>query len=106
MERQREVCGTCVVEPHVQQLDVFDDNVFGRNPDMVVHEHVRRNFSASRPKHNPPCVVAGDGLTDGYNSKGEVDEPGANVGKDVEKCEDNCGSSMVPRNMDGMEWLF
>ena len=32
-----------------------------------------------------------DGHIDGNDSGGEVDEPGASVGKDVEKCEDNCG---------------
>ena len=49
-----------------------------------------RGCSASRPKHNPPCRVAVDGLIDG-----EVDEPSASVGEDVEKCGDNCGSSKV-----------
>ena len=31
-----------------------------------------------------------DGLIDGYNKR-EVDESGASVGKDMEKCGDNCG---------------
>ena len=30
------------------------------------------------------------------NSEGEVDELGASVGQDVEKSEDNCGSSKMP----------
>ena len=36
-----------------------------------------------------------DGLIDGYNNEGEVDEPGARVGKDVERCGDNSGLSKV-----------
>ena len=36
-----------------------------------------------------------DGLIDGFSSEGEVDEPRARVGKDVEKCDDNCGSNKV-----------
>ena len=56
---------------------------------------MRGDCSASRPKHNPPCRVAADGLIDGCNSEGEVDEPGAGAEKDVEKGEENCGSSNV-----------
>ena len=49
---------------------------------------MREDCSASRPKQNLPCRVAVDGLIDGYNSEGEVDEPGAGVEKVVEKGEE------------------
>ena len=39
--------------------------------------------------------VAVDRLIDGFYSEGEAAEPGASVGKDVEKCVGNCGSSKV-----------
>ena len=56
---------------------------------------MRRDCSANQPKHNTPCRVAVDGLIDGYNSEGEVDEPRAGVGKNVEKGEENGVSSKV-----------
>ena len=68
--------------------------------------HVRRDCSASRPKLNPPCRVAVDGLIDGYNSEGEVDEPCAGVKKVVKEGEEKGVSSKVSRNMDEMEWLL
>ena len=56
---------------------------------------VRGDCPASRPKHNPPCRGAVDGLIDKFNSEGDVDEQGASVRKDVEKCGGICGSSKV-----------
>ena len=56
---------------------------------------MRGDCSVTRPKHKPPCGVAVDGLVEGYSREGEVDEPGASVGKDVEKCGDNRGSNKV-----------
>ena len=41
-----------------------------------------------------------DGLIDGYNSEGELDEPGASVGKDVAKTEEDGVSSKALRNME------
>ena len=54
---------------------------------------MREDGAVSRPKHNPPCRVAVDGLIDGYNSEGQADEPGAGVEKDVEKDEENSGQA-------------
>ena len=34
-----------------------------------------------------------EGLAEGYDNEGEVDEPSASVGNGVEKCGDNCGPS-------------
>ena len=65
----------------------------GQRPRSAVP--VRGDCSASRPKHNPPCRVAVDGLIDEKNSEGEVDEPGASLGEDVEKSGDNRGSSKM-----------
>ena len=45
------------------------------------------------PAHNPSCRVAVDGLIDGKNSQGEVDEPGACAEKDVREGEENGGAS-------------
>ena len=72
---------------------------------LVLDGLCERECSASRPKHNPPCRVAVDGLIDGCNSEGEVDEPGAGVEKDVQKCEENGVSSKVRCNLDEMGWL-
>ena len=54
-----------------------------------------RDCSASRPKHNPPCRVALDGLAEKWSNEEVVDQPGASVGNGVEKCGDNCESSKV-----------
>ena len=40
------------------------------------------------------------------HNEGEVVGLGASVGKGVEKCGDNCGSSKVRWNMDEMEWFL
>ena len=61
------------------------------------------DYSASRPKHDPPCRVAVGGHIDGKNNERGVDEPGAGVDKGIEKGEDKSGSSKVPRNMNDME---
>ena len=51
------------------------------------HERAKRvsvDCSASRPKHNPLCRVAVDGLAEGQSGKGEVVGLGASVGNGVE----------------------
>ena len=48
----------------------------------------RGDRSASRPKHDPPCKVGGDGHIEGCNNEREVDEPSAGVEKVVVKREE------------------
>ena len=66
---------------------------------------VRGGCSVSRPRRNPPCRVAVDGLIDKFLSEGEVDESGGGVERVWREVRKKV-SSKVPRNMDEMEWLL